>query len=324
MVKRIWMTLFVLLVFLTGCQGASSDSSGAATDQAATTEVVTEAGTEEATEPRWTKFVEFKIDEYLHSLPEGAYVVTPDMLLEEMDKGSKMTLLDLRTSEAYEAGHLEGSVNAPFGSDFYSELANIKMDQPVYVYCDYGQLSGQAHVMLRLLGFESYAVTLGWDYGIAQFGDKSQRITTDQSLLEKGQNQLDEDVLEEVKAYLDSLGGTEDKGYENHMLSPAVLNDWLVAGKEMTLISVQSEDAYEKGRIKGAINLAYDGHFAHDLLETDLKPLVVVYDDEGQISGQAVVTLRLLGYEAYALEGGLGTPQNAPLGWINGGFGIER
>jgi rhodanese-related sulfurtransferase len=321
---RIWMMIFMSIVVLTGCQGVPTQVTATDAIPAEATEVMTEGGSEEAVEPRWTKFVEYMVDEYLHHLPEGAYGVAPALLLEEMNKGSEMTVLDLRSSETYGAGHLKGAVSAPFGLDLYHQLANIKLDQPVYVYCATGQLSGQAHVMLRLLGFESYVVTLGFDYGIAPLAESAQMITVDQSLLDEGKNQLDEDILSEVQAYLSGLEGAKEKGYENYLLSPTTLNEWLLGSKEMTVISVQSHEAYEKAKIKGALNLPFDGHFAHDLLEMDVKPLVVVYDEEGQNGSQAVTALRLLGYEAYSLDGGLGTPQNAPLGWTNGGFGIEQ
>jgi rhodanese-related sulfurtransferase len=51
---------------------------------------------------------------------------------------------------------------------------------------------------------------------------------------------------------------------------------------------------------------------------------IVVYCYTGQTAGQTVGILRLLGYDAVSLNGGVGMESNAPLGWANQGFELVQ
>jgi rhodanese-related sulfurtransferase len=53
-------------------------------------------------------------------------------------------------------------------------------------------------------------------------------------------------------------------------------------------------------------------------LPADQKILTYCYT--GQTAGQTVAGLRLLGYDAVSLNGGIGWPPNKPLGWKNKGY----
>ncbi|MCJ7688748.1 MAG: sulfurtransferase, partial [Clostridiaceae bacterium] len=41
-------------------------------------------------------------------------------------------------------------------------------------------------------------------------------------------------------------------------------------------------------------------------------------------AGQTVAGLKMLGYDAVSLNGGMGTDSNAPSGWANKGFPVEK
>ena len=49
-----------------------------------------------------------------------------------------------------------------------------------------------------------------------------------------------------------------------------------------------------------------------------------MYCYTGQTAGQATAALRLLGYDAVSLNGGMGTAANAPSGWANKGFPVVK
>ncbi len=63
-------------------------------------------------------------------------------------------LLDVRTAEEFEAGHISGAVNAPV-QDLALLIPNLpaKKDQDVVVYCQSGSRSANAASMLRSAGF---------------------------------------------------------------------------------------------------------------------------------------------------------------------------
>lgn len=64
-------------------------------------------------------------------------------------------LLDVRTSEEYRDGHIDGSVNLPL--DRISSIENIVKNKstPLYVHCYSGSRSGQAVSYLKKIGYTS-------------------------------------------------------------------------------------------------------------------------------------------------------------------------
>ena len=70
-----------------------------------------------------------------------------------------MTLLiDVRTSEEYAAGHIEGAVNIT-GNDLIEgnlgALMNVEQDSPIQVYCRSGGRSEAVKAQLQVIGFSN-------------------------------------------------------------------------------------------------------------------------------------------------------------------------
>lgn len=65
-------------------------------------------------------------------------------------------LVDVRTPEEYNSGHIAGAVNIDVNSpDFMSEATQeLKKDKPVYVYCRSGKRSKKAGNQLSDEGYE--------------------------------------------------------------------------------------------------------------------------------------------------------------------------
>ena len=86
---------------------------------------------------------------------ESSYIEDCDnaRFKEKMIEGNNV-LVDVRTAEEFEAGHIEGAINI----DFYSEDFEQKIDEldpmvPVLVYCKAGGRSGQARDMMASKNF---------------------------------------------------------------------------------------------------------------------------------------------------------------------------
>ena len=64
-------------------------------------------------------------------------------------------LLDVRTEQEYQEGHIPGSKNLPLRS--LDEVASVveHMDAPIFVYCLSGVRSGQAADKLQEMGYEN-------------------------------------------------------------------------------------------------------------------------------------------------------------------------
>lgn len=64
-------------------------------------------------------------------------------------------LIDVRTPQEFEAGHLDNAVNIDwFANDFTKKIETLDKEKPVYVYCKKGGRSTKAAHVLDSLGFE--------------------------------------------------------------------------------------------------------------------------------------------------------------------------
>ncbi|NNK69770.1 MAG: rhodanese-like domain-containing protein, partial [Flavobacteriaceae bacterium] len=67
----------------------------------------------------------------------------------------RIQLVDVRTPEEYEAGHIEKATNIDFLADnFEQNIQEINKDRPVFIYCRSGGRSGQAAELMKKLGFK--------------------------------------------------------------------------------------------------------------------------------------------------------------------------
>lgn len=76
--------------------------------------------------------------------------------LEKMKEVPNAVLLDVRSEQEYQDGHLEGSINIPI-----NKIAgiNFSKDTPLFVYCLSGARAGRAVAFLQKTGYE--AVNIG-------------------------------------------------------------------------------------------------------------------------------------------------------------------
>ena len=67
-----------------------------------------------------------------------------------------VVLLDVRTPEEYDAGHLEGATNLPIAdADFAAEVDDLDPDTTYAVYCRTGERSQRAMEIMRTAGIEA-------------------------------------------------------------------------------------------------------------------------------------------------------------------------
>lgn len=74
----------------------------------------------------------------------------------KLAKKKNVVLIDVRTPEEYEEGHIKGARNIDYrDSDFRSNIDLLAKDTPVLVYCRSDRRSGQAMELMRELGFKT-------------------------------------------------------------------------------------------------------------------------------------------------------------------------
>ena len=65
-------------------------------------------------------------------------------------------LVDVRTPEEYQAGHLNNALNINwFDTDFMKQMEAVSREKTVYVYCKKGGRSAKAAQLLDSLGYKS-------------------------------------------------------------------------------------------------------------------------------------------------------------------------
>lgn len=79
-----------------------------------------------------------------------------DMSITEFEQEMLKTgiLVDVRTAEEFEAGHLENAKNIDwYNPVFADQFKDIAKDETIYVYCKMGGRSAKAKEKLKLMGF---------------------------------------------------------------------------------------------------------------------------------------------------------------------------
>ncbi len=85
---------------------------------------------------------------------------------------SKYILLDVRTPEEYEAGHLENAININwYDADFSEQVSRLDKENTIYVYCQKGGRSAKAASVLDSLGFHAIDLTGGYGALVADPSD---------------------------------------------------------------------------------------------------------------------------------------------------------
>jgi phage shock protein E len=81
------------------------------------------------------------------------------------DELKNVTLVDVRTPEEFNAGHLDDALNINwFDADFQKQVAQqVAKDKTIYVYCKVGGRSAKAADKLNALGYTVVNLEGGYD-----------------------------------------------------------------------------------------------------------------------------------------------------------------
>lgn len=73
----------------------------------------------------------------------------------KMAESANKTILDVRTAEEYQSGHLQDAILIDYyKNDFKQQLSKLDKNKPVFVYCASGGRSGSASDVLSDMGFK--------------------------------------------------------------------------------------------------------------------------------------------------------------------------
>lgn len=90
------------------------------------------------------------------STQEGNKDLSATEFQSEIKSAETGQILDVRTVDEYNNGHIEGAVLADISSSLFQEVTSkLDKSKPVYVYCLSGGRSGEAASQLQQMGFKS-------------------------------------------------------------------------------------------------------------------------------------------------------------------------
>jgi len=265
--------------------------------------------------------IEESVRKYYDEISDDNKISEQD-LLAKIDSNEDCLIVDIRNEDYYQLNHIKNAVNVVWPYDIANKLYYLPQDKPIYIYCYTGQTSGQTVALLRILGFDAYSVNRGMA-GLKRLSNIDDYLSDeDRYLTELPGTCLNITLLKVVTNYYDELIEVEGSKFTNNKIIEKDAKEMLDNDEDVCWLSIRSEQDYNDAHIKGAINIPFgknmDSNFV--LLPKDKK--IIVYSYTGQTAGQTVATLRILGFDAVSINGGLGKEANYPSGWINKGFDL--
>jgi len=217
---------------------------------------------------------------------------------------NSILILDIRSAEDFEAGHIPGAVHSP-----WAEVGNIMdrlpRNKPVVVACYSGQTAGQTVGVLRMAGFNNVkslqsGISLGWvEAAGLPLDDTGMNAAADLDSVSSPADEKEEIIWEAAKEFFAAVASG------NNIIPGPELNDALESNpNSFYVLDIRSADDYAEGHIVGSVHSPWAelGNLLEDLPST--RPIVVgCYS--GQTAGQTVGVLRLLGFDAYSLQFGV-------------------
>ncbi|MFN2340833.1 MAG: rhodanese-like domain-containing protein [Halanaerobium sp.] len=270
--------------------------------------------------------VEDAVNDYFANLPEDNSMIREDALVEKVMDGEDLFILDIRQADVYDEGHVKGSINLPWGPDAIADnLDKLPGDKTIYVTCYTGQTANQVVGLLNFAGFDAKSIRFGWNLGISSVEGYEEIVETSSNELgEVTDFEINPDIKTAVVDYFKGLADVSDTMYSSNIISEDMLKMAVDSDADMMVVSIRQASDYAEGHIEGAVNIPWGAGMEEYFGQLPQDQKLVVYCYTGQTAGQTVAGLRMLGYDAVSLRGGIGTPANEPQGWSNQGYEVVQ
>lgn len=309
---RLFVLLAVLLsvVTLSACNTGTTDTVDT-TEETPVTEQVTESTT-----------VEDAANDYFANMDEDIYKISQKDFVDKVKAGEEMTILDIRSADAYAEEHVKGAISLPWGPELGKSISSIPDDKPIMLYCVTGQTAGQTVALLSMAGFDIKSVNFGFKIGIKNVEGVEEVLTTEVTEFDPAtKTKIDPDVEAAIIDYYAGLKDVAETNYKNFIISPENAKAALDAEDEkIAFLDVRKADDYAAGHIEGAMNVPFGKGMEKEFSTLPMDKTIIVYCYTGQTAGQTVAGLRMLGYDAVSLGSGTGMEATGTAGWVNEGY----
>ena len=266
------------------------------------------------------QFLNAKVERYFANLPDNKNQVSASAFLTAVADGEDAVILDVRSAEDYAAGHVQGAINVPYGVDVAAALDKIPTDKTVYVYCYSGQTASQTVLLLNLAGKQAVNVSGGFDNGISKEEAAAGLMTTEETTFGEETYAVDADIQTAIEDYYKQ---TAKETYGKNNISAAQLAELMEnSADEICVVDLRSAEDYAAGHIEGAINLPYGKGMQENFSILPTNKTLILQCYSGQTASQTMAGLRVMGYTAYNLSGGMGAEGGS--GWLGAGYELVK
>lgn len=264
--------------------------------------------------------------EYVRNIPSHKNIVQVDDIMDRLLADEDLYIVDIRRADDYNQGHLPGAVNMPWGTpDIYEMMRHLPTDRPVYSYCYSGQTCGQWIALMQLGGIDARSVMLGWNRGLSKHERLGEVVESEPSEIDTGfVNDVPDEVYDAVAAYFQDMATRAGTPFASNIISAENAKAIFDAeDPDVVFVSQRRPDDYAQAHVPGAVNIPYNSDMIENMASVPSDKRLIMYCYTGQSCGQSIAILRVLGYDAFSMNSGFGTPATMPAGWNNQGFPVE-
>ena len=205
-------------------------------------------------------------------------------------------VIDMRSLEDYEEGHISGAVHIAY-NELAGAMDSVPQDKQILIYCYTGQTSGQAVAAYKAMNFDALSLGGGMNFGWEPLELGVETLETEGNELPEASAEwtAEQEVLQ-VEIHKHFTQGT------NYIVRPDAFLEEM--DEDIMIIDIRNQEVYDEGHIEGAVFMPWAELAANfDEFPTD-KPVYVVCFS-GQTAGQAMFNLRVNGIDAYPLYRGM-------------------
>ncbi|MBK6898856.1 MAG: hypothetical protein IPH09_06185 [bacterium] len=298
MTKR-WTLMALLLIALAALAGCSSDD-----DPVDPTPTATPFET-----------MATAVEAYLNDNTDCPGVITAQALHDNLDD---YTVVDIRSAEAYTAGHIPGAYNSSIANILTDVGTTIPTDKTIVIACYSGQSAGHAKIALELMGHEDVktlgfgmsswnsSLATGWNSNIGDNLASPETTNNNAGLTEHAFPTLTGTNATIVATRVAAMVAAGFQSITWATLQPN-LDDYFVVNYFGQADYEGTGTAGVPGHIPGAYQFTPYASLGFEQmlknLPSDGTP-IVVYCWTGQHSSQVVAALNMLGYNAKSLSYG--------------------
>ena len=301
--------LVMVGLLVTGCGQAAPVTSTPSTPPA--------TSTAPAEDP--AKVIKSAVETYFNDMGSkvtNSYKIPEKDLKEALDKTpDKYVVLDIRKADAYALGHIKGAINVPYGPEIaknFDAIRAIAKDKTLIIACYTGQTAGQTDSLLNVAGIKTLSLNSGMG-GSATVGFETRGWL--------GQNfpTVTEATTMPTVPAIASPSKAVDTAVQTYFYElpkdsykielPAMKTALSTEADKYYMVDVRKAVDFEKGHIKGAVNIPYGPDVAKNLdsiKDKSTGKTVVVYCYTGQTAGQIDPLLNISGIPTKSLNFGFG------------------